>query len=213
MSIKARLRMVRLVLRGFSEEEADPDPIAQFKRWYADAEQAGLYLPESMAVATATPDGRPSVRMMLLKGVDSRGFVFFTNYESRKGGELAENPRVALVFHWNELQRQVRVEGPVERTSAEESDAYFQSRLRGSRIGAWASAQSRTLNSRKELMGRVKEMVARFKGGKIPLPPFWGGVRLAPESIEFWQGRADRLHDRILYRRSAGGWLISRLSP
>lgn len=166
-----------------------------------------------MTVATATSDGAPSARMMLLKGVDPGGFVFFTNYESRKGGELRANPRAALVFHWPILQRQVRVEGTVTRLSPAESEAYFRTRPRGSRIGAWASTQSAELPSRAELDRKVGEQERRFAGQEVPLPPFWGGYRLVPMTIEFWQGRLDRLHDRIRYTRSDAGWSVSRLYP
>jgi len=172
-----------------------------------------VYLPESMTLATATPDGVPSARMMLLKGVDQRGFVFFTNYESRKGRELLANRQAALVFHWAVLLRQVRVEGTVERLTHGESEAYFQTRPRGSRIGAWASRQSAELSSRAELDGRVKEYEGKFAGQDVPLPPFWGGVRLTAAAIEFWQGRINRLHDRIRYARTATGWAVTRLQP
>jgi pyridoxamine 5'-phosphate oxidase len=166
-----------------------------------------------MTLATAAPDGAPSARMMLLKGVDSRGFVFFTNYESRKSNELLANPRAALVFHWPVLQRQVRVEGAVARLPQAESEAYFRTRARGSRIGAWASKQSAELSTRAELDERVREYEAKFAGEDVPLPPFWGGFRLAPAAIEFWQGRVNRLHDRIRYTRTADGWSIARLYP
>lgn len=166
-----------------------------------------------MALATATPDGVPAARMMLLKGVDRRGFVFFTNYESRKGRELLANPRAALVFHWAALQRQVRVEGSVERLTVAESEAYFRTRPRGSRIGAWASRQSADLSSRADLDRRVAEYEAKFAGQEVPLPPFWGGVRLRPAAIEFWQGRINRLHDRVRYTRTDGGWAVARLYP
>jgi len=170
-------------------------------------------MPEAMALATATADGVPSVRMVLLKGADADGFTFFTNYESRKGGELEQNPRAALCFHWKELDRQVRVTGTVTRVSAAESLAYFESRPEGSRVGAWASRQSRPLTSRDELLARVDEIGARFAGGDVPLPPFWGGYRVRPERIEFWQGRPDRLHDRFAFDRVPGGWTVVRLYP
>lgn len=192
---------------------AADDPIVYFQRWFADATAAGIYLPESMTVATASADGAPAARMMLLKAVDQRGFVFYTNYGSRKGAELAANPRAALVFHWAVLQRQVRVEGPVERLSEAESSAYFRTRARGSRIGAWASRQSAPLPSRAELDQRVRECTVRFAGQDVPLPPFWGGFRLAPQLIEFWQGRANRLHDRVRYTREPAGWSVMRLYP
>ena len=164
-------------------------------------------------VATATPDGVPSARMMLLKGVREGHFVFFTNYESRKGGELARNKHAALVFHWSELQRSVRVEGTLERTSAADSAAYFHSRPRGSQIGAWASHQSAALVERDELENRVREIEQKYPHGEVPLPPFWGGFQLTPNRIEFWQGRAHRLHDRFQYNRAGTGWKITRLSP
>jgi pyridoxamine 5'-phosphate oxidase len=166
-----------------------------------------------MTVATATPDGAPSARMMLLKGADPRGLVFFTNYESRKSNELLANPRAALVFHWPVLQRQVRVEGTVARLTQAESEAYFRTRPRGSRIGAWASQQSAELSTRAELDERVREYETKFAGEDVPLPPFWGGFRLAPAVIEFWQGRINRLHDRVRYTRTDGGWSVQRLYP
>ena len=167
-----------------------------------------------MTLATATPDGRPSARMVLLKGVDARGFAFFTNYESRKGAELAANPRAALVFFWVQLERQVRVEGRVERLSAEESDAYFASRPEGSQLGAWASQQSAVLPDRGPLEARYEELRAQYEGQEVPRPTFWGGFRVVPETVEFWQGRVNRLHDRLRYRRQDdGSWVIERLSP
>jgi pyridoxamine 5'-phosphate oxidase len=192
---------------------AADDPIVFFETGFAEARAAGLYLPESMTVATATGDGAPSARMMLLKGVDPRGFVFFTNYGSRKGSELLANPRAALVFHWPILQRQVRVEGSVSRLSPAESEAYFRTRPRASRIGAWASRQSAELPSRAELDRRVREREQRFAGQEVPLPPFWGGYRLTPLVIEFWQGRVNRLHDRLRYTRTGSGWAVTRLYP
>lgn len=192
---------------------AADDPIAFFLTWFEDARASGIYLPESMTVATATPDGAPSARMMLLKGADPRGLVFFTNYESRKSNELLANPRAALVFHWPVLQRQVRVEGTVARLTQAESEAYFRTRPRGSRIGAWASQQSAELSTRAELDERVREYETKFAGEDVPLPPFWGGFRLAPAVIEFWQGRINRLHDRVRYTRTDGGWSVQRLYP
>ena len=166
-----------------------------------------------MTLATATMDGAPSARMMLLKGVDARGFVFFTNYQSRKGDELLANARAALVFHWAVLQRQVRVEGTVTRLTLPESEAYFRTRPRGSQIGAWASRQSAELSSRAELDERVREVEKRFAHQDAPLPPFWGGFRLSPSMIEFWQGRVNRLHDRLRYTRTGSGWAVTRLYP
>lgn len=198
---------------GLSESDVDPDPLIQFQRWFDQAVEAGLIEPNAMTLATATPDGKPSARMVLLKGVDNGGFVFFTNYESRKGKELAANPWAALVFYWPELERQVRVEGRVERVSPEESDAYFTSRPNGSRIGAWASRQSSVIVSRAELEQRVADLEQFYVGREIPRPPFWGGFRVIPDTIEFWQGRPNRLHDRLRYRRDTGCWIIERLSP
>lgn len=167
-----------------------------------------------MTLATATPEGMPSARIVLLRGFDERGFSFYTNYEGRKGGELSSNPRAALVFYWGALERQVRVEGSVSKLSEEESDEYFGSRPRGSRIGAWASEQSRVLEKRELLERRVAELEREYPGEEIPRPPFWGGFRVSHERVEFWQGRESRLHDRLLYeRRSDGGWGIVRLQP
>ncbi|MBT8398580.1 MAG: pyridoxamine 5'-phosphate oxidase [Gemmatimonadetes bacterium] len=201
------------VLGGLSEEDAGNDPVALFHCWFQDAHRSGIYLPESMALGTATPDGKPSVRFVLLKGYDEHGFVFFTNYRSRKAAELEANPEATLVSHWAILQRQVRLEGTVSRISSKESEEYFHSRARGSQIGAWASAQSEPLATRRELEIRVKKYEAEFKGGEVPLPDFWGGYRLYPHSIEFWQGRADRLHDRIKFIRDGEIWDRLRLYP
>ncbi len=217
MSIRTILRSLVTVgkgtVGGLSEDSAGSDPIALFDRWFSSAKKAGLFLPEAIALATATPDGEPSVRMMLLKGFDARGFVFYTNYESRKAAELAENGRATFLVYWNILHRQVRVEGTVVRLSEEESLAYFGTRARGSRLGAWASAQSSVLTSREELERRFQERKAEFDGDEVPLPPFWGGFRLRPDVIEFWQGRVDRLHDRIRFRREDDGWSVTRLYP
>ncbi len=200
--------------KPFREEEVDPDPIRQFRVWLEAAEKAGLREPNAMTLATCTPDGQPSARMVLLRGLDENGFAFFTGYESRKAGELTANPRAALVFWWPALERQVRVEGSVERTSAEESDAYFRTRPRGSQLGAWASKQSEVLTGRNVLEQRVAELEQKYAGRDVLRPPFWGGFRVRPVVIEFWQGRASRLHDRIRYRRGEeGGWRIERLSP
>ena len=192
----------------------NPDPIAQFRRWFDEAASAELPLPNAMTLATATPDGKPSARVVLLKGVDERGLVFFTNYRSRKGRELASNPLAAAVLYWEELHRQVRIEGSVEALGPGESDAYFRSRPRGARLGAWASPQSSVIASRGLLERRVKELKGRFHGRSIPRPRHWGGYRLRPASIEFWEGRANRLHDRLLYvRRRDGSWRVQRLAP
>jgi len=217
MTLRSTLRALfttgKGVVRGLTNEEAGSDPFALFDRWYREAREAGLYLPESMALATATADGRPSVRQVLLKAFDERGFVFYTNYDSRKGDEIAENPRAALAVHWPILQRQVRINGGVEKTTEEENSAYFNTRPRGSQVGAWASDQSSVLGRREELERRFREAKERFAGGDIPLPPFWGGYRVIPETFEFWQGRANRLHDRLRFTRTDGEWTIDRLYP
>ncbi|MGN6625168.1 MAG: pyridoxamine 5'-phosphate oxidase [Tepidisphaeraceae bacterium] len=194
----------------------DADAIRQFERWLKEAEDARVPEPNAMTVATATASGIPSARILLLKGVDARGFVFFTNYESRKGRELSENPRAALVFFWEPLERQVRVEGTVERVSREESRRYFDVRPRASRIGAWASRQSTVVPSRESLEQREIELDRQFRdqfGESVPLPEFWGGYRVVPSVIEFWQGRPSRLHDRLRYTRQGDRWAIERLSP
>jgi len=199
---------------SLSEHDVERDPVRQFARWFQQAKASGLAMPEAMALASASADGGPSVRMVLLKEFDDRGFVFFTNYESRKGRELEANPRAALLFHWDPPGRQVRVEGAVERVSAEETAAYVRSRPRGSQLSALASPQSQTIESRAELEQRVGELEARFAGVELPLPESWGGFRVAVEAVEFWQQREDRLHDRVSYRREPGGtWTIERLAP
>jgi len=203
----------KAVMTGLSEEDAGTQPIPLFARWFRDAKRAGIFLPESMALATATSDGIPSVRFVLLKAYDETGFVFYTNYGSRKAVEMDENPEASLIFHWVTLQRQIRLEGCVERISTQESEAYFHSRTRGSQVGAWASAQSEPMTSRKVMEDRAREYEKEFKGKEIPLPPFWGGYRLIPRSIEFWQGRANRLHDRIKFIREGDGWDRIRLYP
>jgi len=198
---------------GLREADADPDPIEQFRGWFGEALAADLHEPNAMTLATATPDGRPSARVVLLKGFDERGFVFYTNYEGRKGRELEANPRAALVFYWGELERQVRVEGRVSRVSDGESDAYFSGRPRGSQLGALASEQSRPVRDRGALERRLREVEGEYEGREVPRPAFWGGYRIEPETIEFWQGRENRLHDRLRYSRSEGGWKIERLQP
>jgi pyridoxamine 5'-phosphate oxidase len=198
---------------GLDETDLDPDPIVQFHEWFEKVIDADLHEPNAMILATATDDGRPSARTVLLKGYDERGFVFYTNYEGRKAGELEANPRCALLFYWGELERQVRIEGRASRLSGEESDAYFASRPRGSRLGAWASEQSMPVEDRSVLEERVRALEAEYEGREIPRPPFWGGYRVEPEVMEFWQGRESRLHDRLVYRRSGGEWRIERLQP
>jgi pyridoxamine 5'-phosphate oxidase len=198
---------------SLAEADVDADPVVQFGRWLEQATRAGLLEPTAMTLATATPDGRPSARMVLLRGFDQRGFCFYTNYESRKGAELAANPLAALVFWWGELERQVRIEGRVEPTSRSESETYFHSRPPGSQLSAAVSPQSRVIDGRASLERRVTELAAARPDGQVPLPDFWGGFRLVPEVVEFWQGRPDRLHDRLRYRRADDGWKIERLAP
>jgi pyridoxamine 5'-phosphate oxidase len=198
--------------RPLDEAELDRDPFRQFETWFAEAATA-VRAPEAMAIATAAADGAPSLRMVLLKAVDERGFVFYTGYESRKGAELAANPRAALLFYWDPLGRQVRVEGGVTKVTAEESERYFHSRPRGAQLAALASRQSTPIGSRAELDARYAELVRSLEGREVPLPPHWGGLRLVPDVFEFWQHRENRLHDRVRYRRDGGHWLLERLSP
>ena len=198
---------------GLDRDQLDDDPVAQFGRWFGEAERADLIEPNAMTLATASPAGRPSARVVLLKGFGPDGFVFYSNYASRKGEELAANPHAALVFWWPPLERQVRLEGRVERTTTEESEAYWASRPLGSRLAALASAQSQVLADREELVRRVEELAARHRDGDVPLPEAWGGYRLVPEAFEFWQGQPNRLHDRFRYTRRQDGWLVERLSP
>jgi pyridoxamine 5'-phosphate oxidase len=195
-------------------DAADASPFRQFDAWFREALASSPFDPTAMTLATVGPDGRPSARMVLLKSFDEQGFVFFTNYESRKGRELAQTPHAALVLHWPDMARQVRVEGSVTPTPAEESDAYFATRPRGSQLGAWASAQSRVIAGREALEQKLAELTAEYEGRDVPRPPHWGGFRLAPTVIELWQGRADRLHDRLRYRLEGDSrWVKERLSP
>lgn len=198
---------------GLLESVCDPDPLKQFGIWLDQAIQANLAEPNAMTLAAATRDGKPSARIVLLKGIDSRGFVFFTNYESRKGRELGVNPFAALTFLWTELARQVRVEGQVELVTAAESDDYHRTRPRGSQLGAWCSSQSEVIGGRDVLEARLRELEEKFRDREVPRPPYWGGYRLKPVMIEFWQGRPNRLHDRIRYRWASGKWVMERLAP
>jgi pyridoxamine 5'-phosphate oxidase len=198
---------------GLDKADVAHDPVIQFHTWFEEVLNANLHEPNAMILATATTDGKPSARTVLLKGYDERGFVFYTNYEGRKAAELEVNPTCALLFYWGELERQVRIEGRASRLSSEESDAYFAGRPRGSRLGAWASEQSHPVEDRSILEERVRALEAEYEGREIPRPPFWGGYRVEPDTIEFWQGRENRLHDRIVYHRSGRGWKIVRLQP
>lgn len=200
-------------LAALAESDVDQNPVAQFGKWFTEAERAEVAEPNAMTLATATPDGIPSARIVLLKGMSDRGFVFYTDYRSRKGQELQANPYAALCFFWQPLQRQVRITGSIERVSREESRAYFDSRPVGSRIGASASVQSSVLTSRATLEATVAALETQYSNGDVPLPDHWGGFCLLPNRFEFWQGRSSRLHDRIVYDRSANGWALSRLSP
>ncbi|MFO0930222.1 MAG: pyridoxamine 5'-phosphate oxidase [Gemmataceae bacterium] len=199
---------------GLREADVAADPIAQFRVWFDQAVQAGIPDPDGMTLATATPDGFPSSRIVLLKGLSDAGFVFFTSYEGRKARDLAANPRAALCFYWSQLERQVRVEGVVELTSPVESDTYWATRPRGSQVSAWASHQSDVVARREVLESRLAELETKFTGRDVPRPVMWGGYRVKPGLVEFWQGRANRLHDRLRYRRlESGTWLIERLAP
>ena len=200
-------------LAALHEAGIHADPIRQFEAWFADAVAAQVPEPNAMTLATTSRDGVPSGRIVLLKGVDADGFVFYTDYRSRKAAELAENPLAALVFLWKEIERQVRVSGAVTRVPPAESEAYFRSRPLGSRLGAWASHQSSVIASREELEERLRTVSARFIDADVPLPPHWGGFRVVPDELEFWQGRPDRLHDRLRYQRTPEGWTVARLSP
>jgi pyridoxamine 5'-phosphate oxidase len=201
-------------LAGLAEKDLARDPFRQFEKWFQEAEAARIPEPNAMVLATATREGRPSARTVLLKGVDGRGFVFYTNYESRKGRELEVTPRATLLFPWIALERQVIVEGSVTKVTREESEAYFHSRPLPSQLSAWVSQQSSIVSGRKVLDDGMKEVERKYAGQTVPLPPHWGGYRLKPEAVEFWQGRRSRLHDRLRYRRNeAGEWVIERLAP
>lgn len=205
--------MSNSVSEGLDEKTIDRDPIKQFQTWFNDAFEAKLPLPEAMTLATATRDGKPSARMVLLKQVDHDGFVFYTNYNSAKSEQLDANPYAALVFYWAKLDRQVRIEGSISRTSREESQEYFATRPRESQIGAWASEQSEVIESREVLEQRAEELEKQYRDREIECPEHWGGYRLRPERIEFWKSRLGRLHDRILYQREGDSWTITRLAP
>ena len=217
MNIRQALRILSTirvgVFKGLPMAAQDRDPIDIFDDWFRTANQCGLFLPESVALATSTIAGVPSARMVLLKGFDQRGFTFFTNYGSRKSSDLDANPHAALLFHWNVLQRQIRIEGKATRIPVAESAAYFETRPLGSRIAAWASRQSEVLKDRRELESEYTSKQEEFAGKEIPLPDFWGGYRLIPDAIEFWQGRANRLHDRLRFRRGHSGWVSEWLYP
>jgi pyridoxamine 5'-phosphate oxidase len=201
-------------LRSLAESDVSPDPIVQFGHWFDEAIDSKVLEPNAFSLGTATPDGKPSVRTVLLKGFDHQGFIFYTNYESRKGEELNANPQGAMLFTWLDLQRQIRIEGAIEKVSVEESLDYFQSRPLGSQIGAWSSPQSRPIESREVLEKKQAALAAQYTGvEKLPLPPFWGGYRLKPLCFEFWQGRESRLHDRVVYTLVDGNWKIGRLAP
>lgn len=195
------------------ETDVDPNPIKQFQTWFDQAMAADIIEPNAMTIATATKEGMPSARIVLLKGLDERGFVFYTNYESRKGQELLDNPHASLVFWWGVLERQVRIEGWVEKISDEETIAYYRSRPVGSQLGAWASDQSRVIPNREVLEQRLDDLTQHYQNQDIPRPPHWGGFRVVPQAIEFWQGRPSRLHDRLRYRLVDGSWKIERLAP
>jgi len=201
-------------LAGLSEAELNSDPIAQFNVWFQQALDADLLEPNAMTIATATPDGKPTARIVLLKGVDQRGFVFYTNYESQKGQQLIANPYAALVFLWDKLERQIRIEGKVVKLDREESAAYFHSRPKASQLGAWASAQSRVIPNREVLEQKLEDLQTQYKDETVPIPEHWGGFRVVPNRIEFWQGRPSRLHDRLVYDlKDDHSWQIQRLSP
>lgn len=199
--------------QGLDEQQLDAHPLKQFAIWFKEVHDAGVLEPNAMTLATVDASGSPSARIVLLKGIEDRGITFFTNYDSRKGRELADNPHAAVVIYWAEVERQVRIEGTVEKTSREESEYYFHSRPYGSQLGAWVSQQSQPVASRQVLEQRMEELKRQHPEGHVPLPPFWGGYRLLPTSIEFWQGRPSRLHDRLHYLQRDGRWVVERLSP
>lgn len=209
------LAMMReeFTLSGLSRETLQSDPVQQFEAWFEQAESAGIHMPNAMSLATVAPDGQPSLRTVLLKYFDRTGFVFFTNYESKKAKDIAANAKVALHFPWLDLERQVKIMGRAERVSTAESAKYFLSRPHGSQLGAWVSNQSAPISSRQMLMSKFEELKQKFKKGEVPLPSFWGGYRVVPDIFEFWQGRQHRLHDRFQYTLEAEGWKIERLAP
>lgn len=218
MSLLTQLRCLLTTGKGvflpFAAPNENDQPHELFKQWFDEAKKAGILLPESVILATCNKEKQPSLRTVLLKSYDEQGFVFYTNYASKKAQEIADNPQVSLLFHWTVLQRQIRIEGRVEKITQKESETYFHSRGRGSQIGAWASKQSAVLSSRSKLENKVKTFTAKFKGQSVPLPPFWGGYRVIPHKMEFWQGKADRLHDRFEFNKQAdGSWQVQRLNP
>lgn len=199
---------------GLHRKDLNPDPFQQFERWFKDTEEAGYRMPNTMTLATVSPDGQPSMRLVLLKFFDSRGFVFYTNYGSKKAKDIEHNPKVALHFPWHDLDRQVRITGKAERVSTAESMKYFLTRPKGSQVGAWVSNQSSVISSRQMLMSEFEKLKRKFENKEVPLPSFWGGYRVIPDSFEFWQGQESRLHDRFLYSlQESGEWLIERLAP